>query len=121
MLEAGGDEDKTIAALCHDVPGDHGGEERLVEIRERFGERVAHILRGLSDHLGPEGGEKGPWQERKEGYIAHLATADHSTPLVCLADKTHNLRCTLDDLGWLVPVVWERFTTGTEGQAWIYG
>ncbi len=60
VLEAGGDDDEAIAALCHDVPEDHGDEERLVEIREHFGSHVENIVRGLFDRLGPEYEEKGP-------------------------------------------------------------
>ena len=48
VLDDGGDEDEAIAALLHDAAEDHGGRERLDEIRSRFGERVARIVEDLS-------------------------------------------------------------------------
>ena len=51
VLEAGGDEDQAIAALLHDVAEDCGGEPRLKDIADKFGDRGAHIVRGCSDSL----------------------------------------------------------------------
>jgi len=51
IIKVGGDEDQAIAGLLHDVAEDCGGEPRLVEIAEKFGDRVAHIVRGCSDSL----------------------------------------------------------------------
>src|SRR3954465_5882699 len=41
VLEYGGDEDLTIAALLHDSVEDQGGKARLNDVCNRFGERVA--------------------------------------------------------------------------------
>ncbi len=49
VLEAGGDEDMAIAALLHDAVEDQGGVETLELIRNKFGERVAHIVEGCTD------------------------------------------------------------------------
>ncbi len=108
-----------IAALLHDVPEDHGGQVRLDEIRVQFGDRVADSVEGLSDHLGAHG-EKGDWWERKRAYVAHVAEADRSTQLVCLADKLHNIRCTIADHERVWAAVWDRFETGAERQVWYY-
>jgi hypothetical protein len=45
----GADEDEAIAALLHDAAEDRGGLERLADIRERFGDRVADIVAACSD------------------------------------------------------------------------
>jgi (p)ppGpp synthase/HD superfamily hydrolase len=116
---AGGDEDEIIAALLHDVPEDHGGQARLDEIRAMFGNRVADIVEGLSDHLGPEG-QKADWWERKRAYAAHKRHAGRSTQMGCAADKLDNLRTTLADHARIGDAVWARFKTGREGQAWYY-
>ena len=50
-LEYGGSEDMAIAALLHDAVEDHGGEPRLADIRNRFGDRVADIVRSCSDSV----------------------------------------------------------------------
>jgi (p)ppGpp synthase/HD superfamily hydrolase len=47
VLEYGGDEDLAIAALLHDSVEDQGGKARLTDVRNRFGERVARVVRSL--------------------------------------------------------------------------
>lgn len=47
-LEYGGNETEAIGALLHDVVEDCGGGERLVEIRNKFGEAVAKIVDGCT-------------------------------------------------------------------------
>jgi hypothetical protein len=49
VLEYDGSEDVAIAALLHDAVEDQGGEPRLSDIRNRFGDRVADIVRSCSD------------------------------------------------------------------------
>jgi HD domain len=78
VLEYGGDEDLAIAALLHDSVEDQGGTARLEDVRNRFGERVARVVKACSDSLADtaKGERKAHWQERKEAYLAHLRTAD---------------------------------------------
>src|SRR5688500_11305632 len=60
VIDSGGDEDEAIAALLHDAVEDVGGRETLAVIRERYGERVAEIVKHCSDTLeGPD--EKEEW------------------------------------------------------------
>src|SRR5215831_18417934 len=68
-LEYGGDETEAIGALLHDVVEDCGGAERLVEIRNKFGDGVAKIVDGCTD---TDEKPKPPWRERKEKYLEHL-------------------------------------------------
>jgi hypothetical protein len=51
VLEYGGCEEVAIAALLHDAVEDQGGEPRLAHIRNRFGGRVAEIVRSCSDSV----------------------------------------------------------------------
>src|SRR5512142_2644091 len=51
VLEYGGSEDMAIAALLHDAVEDQGGEARLGDIRNRFGDHVADIVRSCSDSV----------------------------------------------------------------------
>ena len=117
VIEDGGDEDETIAALLHDAPEDQGGLPRLADIGERFGERVAHIVRGCSDTFDTP---KPPWRERKERYLAHLETTDASVLRVSIADKVHNLGTTVADVRLDGAAVWERFNARAEDQVWYY-
>src|SRR6516164_4417310 len=100
VLEYSSDEDLAIAALLHDSAEDQGGKARLEDVRNRFGERVAKIVRACSDTLADtaKGERKAHWHERKEAYIAHLQMAEHDILRVSLADKVHNARSILRDL-----------------------
>ncbi len=115
--ENGGTEDEVVAALLHDAPEDRGGEARLDDIRVRFGERVAEIVAGCTDTYEVP---KPPWRERKEQYLAHLATAPEPVRLVSAADKLHNARSVLADYRAVGEYLWERFTGGREGTLWYY-
>ncbi|MEY4323343.1 MAG: hypothetical protein RL410_1124 [Actinomycetota bacterium] len=120
VLEAGGDEDLAIAALLHDVAEDCGGEVRLDEINERFGKRVADIVRGCSDSLVADPEEKAKWFDRKQVHIEHLNNASPDTLLVTAADKTHNARSIATDLRNQGASLWERFNASRVDIIWYY-
>jgi (p)ppGpp synthase/HD superfamily hydrolase len=124
VLEYGGDEDLAIAALLHDSVEDQGGTARLEDVRNRFGEGVAHIVERCSDSLvdTSKGGRKADWRERKEAYFAHLLKADEEILRVSLADKVHNARAILRDLRKpdIGEKVWARFSVPKEKTLWYY-
>ena len=120
VLEAGGDEDQAIAALLHDVAEDCGGEPRLADIAQKFGDHVAKIVRGCSDSLAVDEANKTPWRERKEAHIQHLKGADSDTLLVTAADKTHNARAIATDIQSIGNEVWKRFNASQEEIIWYY-
>ena len=115
--ENGGTEDEVIAALLHDGPEDQGGEERLEDIRARFGDEVAEIVDGCTDTYEEP---KPAWRPRKEAYVARMASAPASVRLVSSADKLHNARSILADLRAVGEDLWDRFTGGKEGTLWYY-
>jgi (p)ppGpp synthase/HD superfamily hydrolase len=115
--ENGGTEDEVVAALLHDAPEDQGGEPTLRDIRVRFGPEVAEIVDGCTDTYEDP---KPPWRERKERYLAHLATASDSVRLVSSADKLHNARTVLSDYRLLGEDLWTRFNGKKEGTLWYY-
>ena len=117
VIEHGGDEDQAIAALLHDAAEEQGGWPVLAAIRERFGERVAAAVEGLSDTFEDP---KPPWRPRKERYLAHLRVAGPDEVLVSLADKLHNARSIQRDLLLHGPETWSRFRGGREGTLWYY-
>src|SRR5262245_54661027 len=118
VLEYGGDEDLAIAALLHDSAEDQGGEARLEDVRNRFGDRVAWIVQACSDSLAntAKGEPKADWLERKKAYLARLRKADDDILRVSLADKVHNARAILRDLrkADVGEEVWTRFTPPKE-------
>ncbi len=117
VMEGGGDEDQSIAALLHDVAEDQGGNRRLEEIETLFGKRVRQIVEGCSDTLKFP---KPPWRERKEGYIKHLFSANEDVLLVSLADKVHNLRTIYMDFQEVGEQIWDRFQGGKAGSLWYF-
>ena len=124
VLEYGGSEDMAIAALLHDAAEDQGGEPRLSDIRNRFGNRVADIVRDCSDSLvdTSAGEKKEPWETRKKRYIEHLSRVDEETLLVSLSDKVHNARSILRDLRnpQIGEAIWDRFKPAKEETLWYY-
>ena len=71
VIENGGDEDTAIAALLHDAMEDQGGEATLAVIRQRWGDRVAEVVRECSDN---EGEPKRAWIDRKRDFVSAIAT-----------------------------------------------
>ncbi len=116
VLEFGGDEEQAIAAMLHDAIEDQGAHQEPA-IAERFGPRVAHIVRGCTD---ADTMPKPPWRDRKLAYIAHLDAAEPDMLLVSAADKLHNARAICSDLRHIGPAVFERFKGGQEGTIWYY-
>ena len=120
VLENGGDEDQTIAALLHDAAEDSGGVKTLLEIRRRFGERVARIVQGCSDSVLNTGQERAAWKTRKSAYIASIKEKSADVVLVCLADKIHNARSVLSNYKMVGNSAWHRFKNDKEGTLWYY-
>jgi (p)ppGpp synthase/HD superfamily hydrolase len=116
-MEYGATETEAIGALLHDTVEDCGGAERLRDIREKFGNDVAHIVDGCTDTYETP---KPPWPERKRAYIEHLQHSDSSTRLVSASDKLHNTRAILAELRRHGLEVFERFSGKKEGTLWYY-
>jgi (p)ppGpp synthase/HD superfamily hydrolase len=119
VAQFGGDEDQQIAALLHDVLED-GGPQYAAEIEREFGLRVLTIVEGCTDGVPDAAGKKPPWAERKQDYIAHLASAEFDVLLVSGCDKLSNARAILDDLVSIGTTVFERFTAKKDGTLWYY-
>ena len=116
-IEAGADEEQAIAALLHDAVEDQGGLDRLDDIRERFGERVAGIVADCTDSWSDP---KPEWRDRKESYVRSLADKSPDSLLVSLADKTHNAGAIVHDVRHYGDQVWDRFTGGRDATVWYY-
>jgi (p)ppGpp synthase/HD superfamily hydrolase len=120
VLEAGGDEDLAIAALLHDAAEDHGGEAQLVEIEDRFGPRVAGIVRECSDSLLPEGAVKPDWETRKRDHLARLPDSTDDALIVWTADKVHNARALATDVAVHGRGFLSRFHAPPDRLLWYY-
>ena len=121
VIEAGGTEIEAIAALLHDVAEDHGGEPRLAEIKELFGDDVERIVRACSDSITEDPDVKDDWKERKLAHIAKLKNATQDVLIVTAADKAHNARSIVTDLHIEGSKVWGRFSVKSpKSIIWYY-
>ena len=98
VIEAGGDEDQSIAGLLHDAVEDTGGMARADDIRARFGPRVTDIVIACSDSTDEEWKRVTPYGERKRLYLDRIKTEPMDYLLVTMADKVHNARAIVTDL-----------------------
>ena len=123
VLENGAQsEEEVIGALLHDAAEDQGGRPRLEDIREQFGEQVAHIVDACTDSYESP---KPPWRERKEAYVTHVREliergGDEPALRVSLADKLHNTRAIVADVRESGDAVFERFNGKKDGTIWYY-
>ncbi len=123
VIDSGGTETESIAAVLHDAVEDCGGQARLEDIRKCFGDAVARIVGACSDSQTTDPNKKPPWKERKLEYIAHLSeSTDVSVYLVSCGDKLHNARAILSDYKVLGDELWSRFnpSAGRDGVLWYY-
>jgi len=123
VLENGAQsEEEVIGALLHDAAEDQGGRPRLEDIREQFGEQVAHIVDACTDSYESP---KPPWRPRKEAYVAHVRErvergGDEPALRVSLADKLHNTRAIIADVRESGDALFERFNGKKDGTIWYY-
>ena len=121
VLEDGGTETEAIAGLLHDAIEDCGAHVEPI-LRERFGGAVVKIIKECSDAAPVDGEPKAPWAVRKQAYVDHLrTTATDSALRVSAADKLHNARATVGDLGESEPRgTWMRHNACHHQSLWYY-
>lgn len=127
VMEYGGDEDQAIAGLLHDAVEDQGGAAMEAKIRERFGDRIADIVRDCTDAdpktkktaLDPEQ-KRLAWKGRKEAYLAKLAEKSDDALLVSQCDKLHNAMAIVADAHDQGRGFFETFTGKRDGVLWYY-
>ncbi len=114
--EHGGDEDQIVAALLHDVLEDCPNV-KAADLRARFGDRVTGFVLALSDAVEHP---KPPWRERKENYLAHLASESADLKLISAADKLHNCRSILRDHRAIGDTIFSRFNAPKHDTLWYF-
>lgn len=105
------------AAMLHDVLEDCGVS--FEELRARFGERVAQLVRDESQSEGPQ--TPGPWGARKREAVRRLAQGSRETKIICLSDKLSNMRAIYRDVEREGDAVFQRFHQHDKRKhAWYY-
>jgi len=113
LSQAGCSEEVIAAGILHDTIEDT--PVTLDLIREKFGEKVASLVKACSE---PD--KSLSWEERKKHTIEFLRTAPLDVRLVACADKLHNIRCIADDYRRIGDKIWQRFKRGKDKQEWYY-
>ena len=105
------------AAMLHDVMEDCGVS--FEELRARFGERVATLVRDESQSEGPE--SRASWGRRKREAVRRLARGSRDAKIICLSDNLSNMRAIFRDVGREGDAVFLRFNQHDKRQhAWYY-
>lgn len=112
LQRAGFDDDALLAAaILHDVveDTDYSPEQLAAE----FPQDVCRYVAVLTERKTDGDGRKRPWADRKREHIEQVQSAPVAARAIVLADKLHNLGCTLIDLEDGAPV-WDRFNASRE-------
>ena len=117
------DENLFIAALFHDVLEDVPSRVYSAEdIEQAFGSDVLSLVQDVTEPLVNEHHRGTSWQERKTGYLDHLASLSiDPRPLVLSgADKIHNMTELLRSRSEIGPRVWKFFHAPPEREIWFF-
>jgi (p)ppGpp synthase/HD superfamily hydrolase len=121
LTRYGQDEETVVAGILHDVIEDcvrDGYTREMLESRvaDKFGPDVLTTVLAVTSRKYDDDGIELSSEERKDDYLARLATASHRACWVCAADKVHNASTILADLKRTdyPETVWGRFNAGRE-------
>jgi (p)ppGpp synthase/HD superfamily hydrolase len=85
---AGGTDEAVAAAWLHDVLEDTNCTTEDISVMP---DSVISLILECTE-IGTSGPIKAPWQDRKDAYLAHLATVSAEALLIVVADKLQSLR-----------------------------
>ena len=117
------DQELLAAAALHDVIEDT--EVTVDELREMFGERIAHLVHAESDQIDGvlfDGqNEEETWHARKQAAIDRLAHASRDAKIVAMGDKLSNARIIYRDFVQKGDELWKIFhVTDIKEHEWHY-
>jgi (p)ppGpp synthase/HD superfamily hydrolase len=106
-------EDDVIAAgLLHDTLEDTGVTRE--EIKNEFGENILNIIISVTDDLALS------WKDKKLKYIKAVSESSEHAVAVALADKIHNMQCTIFNLENMEKeIFWSKFSASREDKLWF--
>lgn len=113
LMEYTNDEDVIIAGILHDTIEDTGYTKEQME--QDFGRRITGFVLDVTEPPKPL-----PWQQRKDVYLKHLASANYEAKLICAADKLHNLQSLEEALQKFGPDAHKLFNAPKDKKLWFY-
>ncbi|MDB4877300.1 MAG: hypothetical protein JWM41_3746 [Gemmatimonadetes bacterium] len=127
LTRYGQDTETVVGGILHDVIEDCVREafsrETLEQrIGDKFGSGVLDTVLAVTYRLVDDDGVELSHDDRREDYLARLATASESARWVCAADKLHNASSILADLRRTIDpdTIWSRFSGGKDGTIRFY-
>ena len=122
LTRYGRDNETVVAGILHDVIEDCVREAYTREMLEqrigdKFGRDVLDTVLAVTYRLVDDDGVELSHDDRREDYLARLATSTDTARWVCAADKLHNASAILADLRRTIDpdTVWNRFSGGKDG------
>ncbi|MDB4907002.1 MAG: hypothetical protein JWO05_1786 [Gemmatimonadetes bacterium] len=122
LTRYGQDDSTIVAGILHDVIEDcvrEGFTRDMLEqrIADKFGSEVLDTVLAVTHRNSDDEGNELSSEQRKEDYLARLASANESARWVCAADKLHNASSIVADLKRTMEEdsVWGRFKVGKAG------
>ncbi len=113
------DQELLAAAALHDTIEDT--DVTVEQLRELFGERVAHLVQEESDQFTEGVSEADSWHDRKQAAIDRLAHASHDAKIVAMGDKLSNMRAIARDYKLKGDGLWSIFhVTDKASHEWHY-
>ena len=113
------DQELLAAAALHDTIEDT--DVTVEQLRELFGERVAHLVQEESDQFTEGVSEADSWHDRKQAAIDRLAHASHDAKIVAMGDKLSNMRAIARDYKLKGDALWSIFhVTDKASHEWHY-
>ncbi|MBQ6764596.1 MAG: bifunctional (p)ppGpp synthetase/guanosine-3',5'-bis(diphosphate) 3'-pyrophosphohydrolase [Paludibacteraceae bacterium] len=113
------DQELLAAAALHDTIEDT--DVTVEQLRELFGERVAHLVQEESDQFTEGVSEADSWHDRKQAAIDRLAHASHDAKIVAMGDKLSNMRAIARDYKVRGDELWSIFhVTDKASHEWHY-
>ena len=101
------DQEMLAAAALHDTVEDTS--VTVEQLREEFGDRVAHLVEEESDKFIEGMSEAESWHTRKQMAIDRLAAASRDAKVVALGDKLSNMRAIARDYAMQGDNLWNLF------------
>lgn len=121
LMKSDASEDLIIAGFLHDLIEDEN--VTYDEIQELFGEKVADLVKLVSEPEELKKSHKDPkftWKQRKMSTIDRISHTTCEGKMLSCTDKLVNIREMVNDFQFVGEKLWSRFNAVKSEQEWYY-